>query len=179
MAGIFTKLIDLIYENNCLICNQSASKHLVCTKCENSFIKREKNYKKEFKHLTIYSWGLYEGKLREGIIQLKSGKKKLAKYFANKLVEFWRKINIKFDNLLVVPVPSHKNRVKGRGYCQTSLIAMQFAQNLNLRFSNDLVIRNKETIFMNKINNIKDRKKNIKEAFKLKGTIKEDRKSVV
>ena len=97
----------------------------------------------------------------------------LAKYFANQLIGFWRKINTRIDNLLVIPVPSHKNRIKERGYCQTSLIAMQFAQSLDLRFSNDLVIRNKETVFMNKMNNIEDRKRNIKEAFKLKENIKE------
>ncbi|GEM_PF-958310 len=169
MKNIFKYCIDLIYENSCLICKQSSSKDLVCLECENSFIKRETSYNKDFDDLTVYSWGMYEGKLRDGIIQLKSGKKQLAKYFSKKLIAFWKKVehNIDLNNCIVIPVPSHKRRIKERGYCQTSLIAFDFASELGINYSGKLITRHKETSFMNKLESINDRRKNIQDAFLL------------
>ena len=169
MKNVLKEFLDLIYENSCLICKQSSSKDLVCHQCENSFIQRELNYNKTFNDLTIYSWGLYEGKLRDGIIQLKSGKKKLAKYFALKLADFWSKVkkNSDLNNYVVIPIPSHKKRIRERGYCQTSLIASNFAGELKINYLDKFITRNKETSFMNKLDSINDRKKNIENAFKL------------
>ncbi len=159
------KLLDLIYENSCVVCKKGSGKQLVCINCESSFIRRELNYLKELESVTVYSWGMYEGKLRDAIIELKLGKKKLAKYFADILSNFWKELKTDFSEYVVIPVPSHKKRIRERGYCQTSLIALDFAIDIGATFSHNFVKRVKETEHMNKLQSLDDRRKNIKDAF--------------
>lgn len=169
MQKLLTKLIDLIYENSCLICNEPSKAALVCNSCEDDFTPRKENNFKKLKGITVYSWGVYGGKLREGIISLKAGKKKLASYFSTKLIYFWKSLPNEINNneYLVIPVPSHKKRIKERSYCQTSLIAFEFAQKLGLNYSKEVITRAKETLFMNGLEDINERIQNIKDAFKI------------
>ena len=165
---IFNKIINLVYENSCYICNEASKELVVCKNCENSFIQRNGKNCKSFKDVEVFSWGFYSGRLRDGMIKLKAGKKKLANYFSKNLVDLWGNIpsEIKNKEYLVIPVPSHKKRIKERGYCQSSLIAKDFARSLNYNFSNQFVIRTKETKYMNSLNTLNDRIINIKNAFK-------------
>ena len=138
--------------------------------CESSFtIRNQRNNIQIFQEITVYSWGFYDKKLRDGIIALKSGRKELAKYFAKRLIEFWETLpgKVKNENYIVVPVPSHKQRIKKRGYCQTTLIATDFAQMTGLNLSNNLVTRKKQTRHMNSLNDINERRENIKDAFEI------------
>ena len=170
MLKVFTKFIDLIFENSCVICSQSSKQSLICQSCESSFITRNKNNNvKSFEEITVYSWGLYDGKLREGIIALKAGKKKLANYFAKKLICFWKAIpeTVRDKNYLVMAAPSHKKRIKERGYCQASLITSNFAEALGLCFSHDSITKKKQTKYMNSLNDLNERKENIKNAFEI------------
>ena len=66
-----------------------------------------------------------------------------------------------------MPVPSHKQRVRARGYCQTTLIATRFSETIGLNFSNSLIARKKQTEFMNSLANLEERRKNIKNAFEI------------
>ena len=166
MKELLTKFVNLVFENTCLICNKSSGNLKVCQSCIDDFKERKGNYKKHLSNITVYSYGYYDGKLRDGIINLKNGKKKLATYFSQLLVDFWKrlKLNIPGD-LTVIPVPSHKKRIKERGYCQTSLIASNFANSLSLKYSNDLLLRTKNTKHMNNLEDINKRVENIKDAF--------------
>ena len=163
------QIVNLLYENSCLICNTSSKDLLICPTCEEGFIKREENYTKFLQGITVFSWGMYEGKLRQGILELKGGKKKLANYFSKKLLNFWNKKlqQIKHTKYLVISVPSHKKRIKERGYCQSSLIANYFAKSLGLPYSSGFVIRIKETLHMNNLPDINARAENIKDAFQV------------
>ncbi len=169
MKQLLIKALNLLYENACCICSNPCQGYSVCKFCENNFVIRSENYLKRVDDFVVLSWAYYDGKLRQGIINLKNGKKRLANYFGYKLVELWEKILVQIPNknIMVIPVPSHKYRIKERGYCQSSLIAGVFAKKLGLTFSEDLVIRQKETKFMNNLINIKERKENIDNAFKL------------
>ena len=173
MHKVIIKIIDLIYENSCAICGSSSQNYIVCKPCEASFIKREHNLK-QFKEINVYSWGLYDGKLRDGIINLKSGRKKLASYFSKVLSDFWITIN-KDKNMdyLVISVPSYKKRIKERGYCQSSLIAKSFAEHTGKGFSDKFIIRTKETKYMNSLNNLNERVKNIQNAFSIAQSLQE------
>lgn len=169
VKNLLSKIVSLIYENSCLICNQSSGAALVCKACEKEFVERKENYIKNFDKFTAYSWALYDGKLRTGILELKAGKKKLANYFTEKLINFWNKVpeKIKNKDYLVIPVPSHKKRIKERGYCQSSLIANKFAESLRMKFSNYLIRRIKETKYMNSLKDINERQENIQNAFNI------------
>ncbi len=170
MLTTLTKFIDLIFENSCVICNESSGQNPICQSCENDFtVRNEKNNFKSFEEINIYSWGLYDGRLRDGIIALKAGKNKLASYFAKKLIDFWKTLpeDIRGKNYLVMPIPSHKQRIKERGYCQSTLITKYFTEVSLLNFSNSLIVKNKQTKYMNSLNNINEPRENIKDAFEI------------
>ena len=173
MSSFFNKLTELIFENSCLICNKTSKDFVVCGNCESDFVERKQNYIKYFQGITVLSWGLYNGQLREGILKLKGGKKELATYFSKKLIEFWIKIpeQIKHKDYVVIPVPSHKKRIKERGFCQSTLIANKFAKSSKKDFSGQFILRTKETKFMNSLQDINERIKNIKNAFKVREQI--------
>lgn len=160
--------VDLLFENYCLICGESSKQNIICSTCKNSFVLKG-NYQKSFKDTTVYTWGHYDGNLRNGIIALKSGKKKLAKYFAKCLANFWKELPVSIRNkeYIVIPIPSHKQRIKERGYCQTTLIAKDFTNETGLSLLAGSIIRDKKTKYMNSLNNIHERKENIKDAFKI------------
>lgn len=171
MYKFLTKLVDLIYENACLICDEPSKNLEICSNCEKSFQDRKNNYLKIFPEITVYSWGLYDGKLRDGILKLKGGKKRVASCLVKKLYDFWSWLptETKDTDYLVIPIPSHKKRIKERGYCQATLIAQEFASKAGKVFSSNLVIRKKETSLMNNLKNVKERKNNIRDAFSVIG----------
>ena len=167
MRELVTKFVNLVFENACLICNKSSGNLEICQNCREDFKERKDNHTKYLNNLTVYSFGYYDGKLRHGIINLKNGKKKLALYFSNLLIDFWQRLkpNTKNNTWAIIPVPSHKKRIEERGYCQTSSIAKDFAKNMSFKYSNDLLIRKKNTKHMNNLKNINERIENIKDAF--------------
>lgn len=171
MASFISKIFKLLYENECALCKKASGGNLVCIECELDFIERKQNYSKYFETITIYSWAYYKGKIRDGIIELKKGKKELAKYFSIKLGNFWERIQNKIlrNEYIVIPVPSHKNRIKERGYCQSTLLSKEFAKILQLNFSCNFVSRIKDTKHMNSLQNVNERYLNIKDAFEIIG----------
>ena len=181
MKSFFVNLLDLLYENSCLICNSYSGSHIVCNACEKSFVVRTDNHIKYFQEIVVYSWGLYDGKLRQGIINLKNGKKKLANYFSKILTGFWNTLPdvCKNKNYQVINTPSHKKRIKERGYCQSSLIGMSFAENLGFNFNPYLVVRKKETLYMNSLVNVRERQRNIKDAFEVVSSLSNDKKDIL
>ncbi len=160
--------VDLLFENYCLLCGESSGQNIVCSNCKNDFVIKS-NYQKSFKDITIYTWGHYDGNLRNGIIALKSGKKRFAQYFAKCLVNFWKELPdaVRDKQYIVIPTPSHKQRIKERGYCQTTLIAKDFTDETGLSLSTNSIVRDKRTEYMNSLNNINERKENIKDAFQI------------
>ena len=172
MLKALNQILDLIYENSCLICSGPCEKLLVCSLCEKSFIERKQNFTKHFDEITVFSWGLYEGKLREGIIKLKNGKKKLANYFGDKLTHFWQKLLLEISNkqYILLPVPSHKKRIKERGYCQSTLITKEFLKYFQYEYLENFLVRTKETYYMNSLSSLKERIENIKDAFEIRGS---------
>ena len=173
MKELLTQIIGLLYESQCSICNKASSDFIVCKSCESEFVIRSDNYIKYLDKIKIYAWGRYEGKLRQGIINLKNGKKRLGKYFGERITELWDQITNKEKTRgsIVIPVPSHRKRIKERGFCQTSLIAYEFAKLSGLHFSNSHIVRNKETKYMNALSNVDERRNNIKDAFEISSSI--------
>lgn len=169
MKNLLSTLFNLLYENNCSICHKSTDEQSVCENCENCFVQRNPHSPKLLENISVYSWGLYDGELRDGILNLKNGKKKLGVYFSKKLIALWKNLpeEVKAPKCTVIPIPSHKRRIKERGFCQTSIIAKEFALKLNFDFCNNFIVRTKETQFMNKLSNIHERIENIKDAFSL------------
>jgi len=179
MKSIFKKLVNLLFENTCPVCRNGCADLIICNSCERNLEVRKDLYIKELEGIKIYSWGLYDGNLRQAIISLKNGKKELSSLFANKLIDFWKSVNkSNLNNFLVIQVPSHRKRIKERGYCQTTLISEHFAKNLSYFFSSSHIARKKETNFMNKLN-LEGRIENIKNAFEVVKPLENNLKIII
>lgn len=162
-------LLELIYPNVCGFCNKICKDEL-CKKCKNkikeyeiNIIKKPKN--KYFEELiSIFK---YEGIIREKIIQYKFEDKAYINNTFTKIILKNEKICgllKKYD--IIIPVPIHKKRKAQRGYNQTQLIASKISRCLNIKFCNNVLVKNKDIIAQSKLNK-KERIQNIKGAFKI------------
>lgn len=85
----------------------------------------------------------------------------------------------------IIPIPLHPKRLRWRGFNQSELlcrhISKNISPNLNIEISTTALIRNKNTLSQMKIKNFKQRKLNLKNAFKVfrKSSIKNKRILIV
>ncbi len=66
---------------------------------------------------------------------------------------------------LIIPIPLHPKRLKERGYNQAEILGKLFCQKKSLSFSNQILIRHRQTPAQMTIRNLKERRKNIIGAF--------------
>jgi ComF family protein len=69
------------------------------------------------------------------------------------------------NELAVISVPLHKNRLRKRGYNQSEILAKKVASALNKPFINDSIIRIKDTLPQAGIMKINEREENVRDAF--------------
>lgn len=99
------------------------------------------------------------------------GKLHLARLFAEQLrnaVPAWIRQNGKPD--LIVPVPLHRNRIRKRGFNQSTEIARSAAKFLAVKLEQDLLKRTRETEPQTELP-LKQRKKNVRGAFEVNGSV--------
>ncbi len=161
-------LLELVYPNVCGFCNKICKNEL-CNKCKMKIIQHQidiviKPENKYFKELI--SILKYEGIIRDKILQYKfEDKAYIYKTFAKIVLKNKKVCGLlkKYD--IIIPVPIHKKRKLQRGYNQTQLIAKEISKNIDIKFCNNVLVKNKNTIAQSKLNKNK-RKQNIKGAFK-------------
>lgn len=103
--------------NRCMICDLRIKEgNIVCDNC--------KDYKPKF--VKAVCPFVYIGRVRSSILKFKSDNAKyLAKPFSKFMFDRLVEEDIKFD--LIVPVPSHKDTIKARGYNQATLLAKEIS----------------------------------------------------
>lgn len=103
--------------NRCKICDLRIKEdNIVCDNCQ--------SYKPKF--VKAVCPFIYKDNVRTSIIKFKSdGAKYLAQPFAKFMYERLLEENIVFD--LIVPVPSHKDSIRARGYNQATLLAKEIS----------------------------------------------------
>lgn len=85
--------------------------------------------------------------------------KRIRSDFKN-LLFYWRK-----NKFTIIPVPLHQFRQNWRGFNQSVLIGQKVAAKLNLKFSDSVLIRNKDNISQTKIQDKLFRKTNVFDIF--------------
>ncbi len=98
----------------------------------------------------------------------------LARLLINKIIQLdrqktqpnWLRLLLGNDNLIIVPVPLHKRRLRWRGFNQSELLAKEVCQKLNLPWQTNLLQRIKYTTPQVKLKRRK-RLKNIRRAFRV------------
>lgn len=133
----------------CGICGKLEQKSL-CNKCkiklQKSAICKIEDYKNTSsyfdEHIYLFQ---YNGEIRDAILKYKFDEKS---YIYRTFLEFIKNNeNIcaqikKYD--IIIPVPISKKRLNTRGYNQSSLIAKNLAQELNIEYSEKILIKIKD-----------------------------------
>ncbi len=108
-----------------------------------------------------FTYGLYDGILKEAIYQLKySGLRNLARPLSGLLLQLPLP-----DADLIVPVPPDRYRLKNRGFNHTSLIARYLSKRLKMPLVIDGLIKIKATPQQINLKR-EERLKNLKRAFR-------------
>ena len=133
----------------CGICGKLEQKSL-CNKCkiklQKSAICKIEDYKNTSsyfdEHIYLFQ---YNGEIRDAILKYKFDEKS---YIYRTFLEFIKNNeNIcaqikKYD--IIIPVPISKKRLNTRGYNQSSLIAKNLAKELNIEYSEKILIKTKD-----------------------------------
>lgn len=77
-------------------------------------------------------------------------------------------------DILLIPIPLHKKRLKWRGFNQAHLLSLEIAQELNILTSDKVLSRVKHSQPQMNIKSSKKRKENIKSVFKINPNFKKN-----
>lgn len=175
------KILDIFYPQMCGICEKE-SRNSLCFECR-------KKIQIEFKFTTIYSkkqnfseqYYLFQYKnlIRNLILQIKFQRKpyiyKTIEYFLKNNKKKLEKLK-KYDIIIVVPL-SWKRMLK-RGYNQSLLIAKIISNILQIKIESGILCKTKNIVPQSTLNK-KQRKENIKGAFKIKHIEKIENKKIL
>ena len=163
LKNIFIKIKDFVTDAlfpkdiKCIFCNRDTPSGYICNDCLKLDIFNEGNRcikcdspikedniicdhcKKGKRHFSnLYCPFLYQGVVRKSILRFKSdGAKYLAHPFATFITQRLEVNEIDFD--IIVPVPSHKNTIRKRGYNPAKVLADEIGKLLNKPVADILV----------------------------------------
>ena len=115
----------------------------------------------------IYALYHYEGAMMEAIHQFKYGEKRyLAKSLGPLFVQFAGSRMKQRDDLLIMPVPLHKKRLRERGFNQSLLLAKHLARQMNAELDFLSLRRVRYTLPQTGLGK-EERRKNVRGAFRV------------
>uniref|UniRef100_A0A7C4U681 ComF family protein n=1 Tax=candidate division WOR-3 bacterium TaxID=2052148 RepID=A0A7C4U681_UNCW3 len=174
--NIFKGIFDFFFPPLCHICDRrlSSKEIVVCERCFSKIIPASNHDKilKKLKYLDdIKGYGIYSFPLDEIIHLFKyygriSLSKKLGMFLEIVYNTYYSREKIEF----IVPVPLHPTRKRERGYNQSLLLSKELSNRIKIPVSLNLK-RIRYTTTQTLLSE-KDREKNIKNAFKSKGSFK-------
>ena len=154
----------MIYKKKCLICGCSKTDDLLCKTCLKDVQFLSCFAHKIYEKIPIYSATIYDKNIKSLIQMLKfKHKKSASKPLTNILFNYYKKINLKDDFIIIYP-PSFFIKSAQRGYNHMFLIAKEFSKLTGFKVNNKIIIKIKPTKPKYKV---KDRRKNIKGSFKI------------
>ncbi|MEG4022296.1 ComF family protein [Microcoleus sp. S13C4] len=130
-TGLVKSFLNLFLKSNCPLCQRPAAGEF-CPYCHKQLQRCQLSDPGRFWHSEqrVFVWGEYGGALKRAIAALKyDGNPQLAKPLGGWLAESWLSFpELAIDNLTVVPIPMHKEKVKERGFNQAELLAESFCE---------------------------------------------------
>lgn len=143
----------------CPICSQpllpEGTEDHICEEC----IRRRPSYE------TLWACYRYEGTMQAGILRLKYGRRSLLADALGPLLADYARARIpKGNNLLLIPVPLHPQRLRERGFNQSLLLARHVAKSLHMDLDFLSLRRIKHTPPQASLAR-KDRRHNVRGAF--------------
>ena len=139
-------ILELIYPKTCGMCGE-ISKSYLCSKCKQKIKNLLKLntmiYKDKYFNWHTYLFK-YEGEIRDKLLKYKfRDYSYLYKFFSEIIIN---NCNLKNNYDIIMPVPIHKKRKQTRGYNQSELIAKEIAKKLNIKYTNNVLIKTIDTV---------------------------------
>ena len=130
-TGLVKSFLNLFLKSNCPLCQRPAAGEF-CPYCHKQLQRCQLTEPGRFWHSEqrVFVWGEYGGALKRAIAALKyDGNPQLAKPLGVWLAEAWLSFpELAIDNLTVVPIPLHQEKLKERGFNQAELLAESFCE---------------------------------------------------
>lgn len=130
-TGLVKSFLNLFLKSNCPLCQRPAAGEF-CSYCHKQLQRCQLTDPGRFWHSEqrVFVWGEYGGALKRAIFALKyDGNPQLAKPLGGWLAEAWLSFpELAIDNLTVVPIPLHQEKLKERGFNQAELLAESFCE---------------------------------------------------
>ena len=163
-AGLLNKFLDLIYKQKCIVCSCVKTNNLLCKNCIKDVNFLSGFPHKIYKNTPIYSATCYITTIKKLIQLLKfSHKKKASIVLAELLYEYFKKLNIGNDFIVIYP-NSYPLKTLSRGYEHMYLITKEFCNLTGFKLYKNAIKKIKYTPAQFEA---KNRKANIKDSFKL------------
>ncbi|MES3031758.1 MAG: phosphoribosyltransferase family protein [Patescibacteria group bacterium] len=172
---IFNSVLSIVFPVKCLSCGQNGRE--LCIKCLSNIRVAERETAEWI--FPIYDYR--DPPIKKALWLLKyKGKKRLAIVFAEivhgKILEELSDLSLleNFRNPILIPIPLSKNRLRERGYNQVELICKEIIKlndlrhGVNMTLENNILIKPKETEHQARIENRRERLKNIVGSFAVK-----------
>jgi ComF family protein len=130
-TGLVKSFLNLFLKSNCPLCQRPATGEF-CPYCHKQLQRCQLTDPGRFWHSEqrVFVWGKYGGALKRAISALKyDGNPQLAQPLGGWLAEAWLSFpELAIDNLTVVPIPLHQEKLKERGFNQAELLAESFCE---------------------------------------------------
>lgn len=166
--------LNLFLASTCPLCGRSATQDF-CQDCQQQIQRCQVANPTQFwqQQSPIFSWGLYEGRLKRAITALKyENQPQLARPLGQWLAQAWLAAGQtkgtvprpSASKLMVVPIPLHQIRQQQRGYNQAALLAHEFCSFTGLPLRCHGLSRTRQTQAQFSLS-ITDREQNLAQAF--------------
>lgn len=160
-------LLSIFVQSGCPLC-QRQTQEIVCTYCQKKVQSNRLSPRKIAKpqNMSVFAWGKYEGELKRAIAHLKYENQPqlgilLGEWLAHSWLESFQ--GKKTPKLTVMPIPLHPQKLKLRGFNQSTKIAQGFCQITGYKLKPQALIRVKNTQAMFGLNP-QQRQENVKNA---------------
>lgn len=186
--------LDLLYPRHCALCDRvvDGREYPVCFSCRKELkpidgprcmrcSKPIESETEEFcldcaTHHFSYDSGfalfLYSGKIKDSVLRFKyAGRQEYAKFYGQMINLFASGYLDKWKPDVLMPVPVHRAKLAKRGYNQALVLADTLGEIWNLPVDSKSLKRKKNTRAQKELDP-GERKRNLKEAFVLKGEMK-------
>lgn len=192
--NLFEKCLGVLYPQTCYFCGKvcitpickECEEHIkyieepICMKCGKPIRYEENEYCNDcqdthFSYEQGRSIWIHTGRVRWSIYQFKYHNRRIyGKFYAEELFRLYGDLIQRWGIDVIIPIPLHRSRRRKRGYNHAEIIARHLGLLADIHVEPKAVMRIRNTNPQKALSN-KERKKNLKEAFRVTKYWKEEK----
>ena len=188
MRKIIKKILELWYPTTCVFCREICKKGIckscsekidyiqepLCKKCGKPIHSQEGEFCFDCQRRMLHyeqgsSLWLHKRPVSSSIYDFKYKNKRVyGEIYGREMAEQFNDLIRMWEIDVLIPVPLHRKRQRKRGYNQAEIIARELGKRLGIPVDMSVIIRERETTPQKELGQ-KNRRKNLKKAFRLTG----------